>query len=110
MIMKRWRIGSLSMGLTLIASGILMLTSLIAKVDALKILLTFWPVILITLGAEILLHLFVRRDDDTRLRYDVFSIIFIGFLLMISMVFYSVSYFLGLLEAHEEIVDLIRRL
>jgi hypothetical protein len=102
-MMKRWRVGTLSMGLILVASGIIMLVSLIAQVNVLTVLLTFWPVILISLGIEILLHLFVKNDDDIKLRYDVLSIIFIGFILVISIGFYAVTYVLGLLDAHEEI-------
>ena len=100
MIMKRWRVGSLSMGLVLVASGILMLVSLVSSVNVLEVLLTFWPLILICLGAEILLHLFIRKNDETdvKLRYDALSILFIGFLLIVSIGFYSVTYFFGLFE------------
>ena len=62
------------MGLILVATGVLMLVSLIAEFNVLNVLLTFWPVILICLGVEILLHLFVRKDDDKKLRYDILSI------------------------------------
>ena len=97
--MKHWRVGSLSMGLILVASGILMLVSLVVKVDVLNVLLTFWPIILICIGVEILLHLFIKKSDDTKLRYDGLSIFFIGFILVISIGFYAVTYTLGLLES-----------
>jgi uncharacterized membrane protein HdeD (DUF308 family) len=90
--MKRWRVGSLSMGLILIASGIMMLLSLIVPFNALKVLMTFWPIILICLGIEILLHLFVKKGDDGKLRYDILSIIFIGFVLFLSIGFYALAY------------------
>ena len=104
MIMKRWRVGSLSMGLILLASGILMLVSLIIRINVLDVLLTFWPVIMICLGIEILLHLFVRKSDDSdsKLRYDTLSILFISFLLVISIGFYAVTYFAGLFESRED--------
>jgi len=103
-IMKRWRVGSLSVGLILIATGVLMLVSLFVRVNVLDILLTFWPVILICLGIEILLHLFARKGDDTdvKLRYDVLSILFIGFLLIISIGFYAVTYYAGLFESRKD--------
>lgn len=104
MIMRHWRVGSLSMGLVLVASGILMLTSLIVKVNVLDIIMTFWPVILICLGIEILLHLFVKKGGDTdgKLRYDALSILFIGFLLVISTGFYAATYYAGLYESRED--------
>lgn len=104
MMMKHWRVGSLSMGLVLVASGVLMLVSLVVHVNAVDILLTFWPVILICLGLEILLHLFVRKNDDTdgKLRYDALSVVFIGFLLVISMGFYTVTYYAGMFDSRED--------
>ena len=104
MIMKRWRIGSLSMGLVLVASGVVMLVSLIVQVNVLNVMLTFWPVILICLGVEILLHLFVRKTDDTerKLRYDVLSVFFISFLLIISIGFYTVVYYASLFESRDD--------
>jgi len=93
------------MGLILVASGILMLISLIVRVNVLDIMLTFWPIILICLGIEILLYLFIRKNDDTngKLRYDALSILFISFLLIISIGFYAVTYFTGLFESREDI-------
>jgi hypothetical protein len=103
-MMKRWRVGSLSMGLILLASGVLMLMSLVIRINILDILLTFWPIILISLGIEILLHLFIRKNDntDTKLRYDALSIVFISFLLVISIGFYAVVYFAGLFDSRED--------
>ncbi|MCL2084213.1 MAG: hypothetical protein FWH06_03020 [Oscillospiraceae bacterium] len=96
--MKRWRVGSLSMGLILVASGAVMLVSLMADVNLTKILMTCWPVIMICLGIEILLQLFVKRDDaDTKLRYDALSIIFISFILFVSALFYAAVFYLNLL-------------
>lgn len=94
MIMERWRVGSLTMGLVLILFGIVTLTSLIAGFSAVNILLTLWPVILICLGVEILLHLFIRKKgrEEIKLRYDILSILFIGTLLLISSVFYAFTY------------------
>ena len=93
------------MGLVLVTSGVLMLVSLVVRVNMLDILLTFWPVILICLGIEILLHLFVKKSDDTngKLRYDALSILFIGFLLLVSIGFYAVTYYAGLFESREEL-------
>lgn len=104
MIMKRWRVGSLSMGIVLVASGLMMLVSLVVQINVLNILLTFWPIILICLGIEILLHLFVRKDGDTdiKMKYDVLSIIFISLILIISVLFYTATYSIGLLGSRDD--------
>jgi len=104
MIMKRWRVGSLTMGLILLASGIMLLVSLIMKINIINILLTFWPIILICIGIEILLHLFIKRDDgaDTKIKYDVLSILFIGFVLFISGLFYTATYSIEMLGGRED--------
>ena len=104
MIMKRWRVGSLSMGIILVASGILLMVSLIIKVSVLNILLTFWPIILICLGLEILLHLFFKKEDGTnvKIKYDVLSVFFIGFVLMISFLFYVASFSVELLGGRDD--------
>ena len=67
MIMKRWRVGSFSMGIILVALGVIMLVSLLTRIDILNIIITLWPVIMICLGVEILLHLFIQKggDEDT---------------------------------------------
>lgn len=105
MIMNRWRVGSLSMGLVLLATGIMMLASLIVQVNVMNIILTFWPVILICLGIEILLHLFVKKDGgaDVKLKYDALSIIFISFLMILSVFFYAVSFTLSIFDSKEEL-------
>ena len=95
MFMNRWRIGSISMGLILVASGVLMLVSLITKVDVLDAILTFWPVVMICLGLEVLLYLFIKKGDDTKIRYDVLSILFIGVILFISVLFYAATLYIG---------------
>ena len=110
-MMKHWRVGSLSMGLILVASGVLMLISLIVRVNVLHIILTFWPVVMICLGIEILLHLFIKKDgEDNKLRYDALSILFIGFLLVISIGFYALTYFIGMFESREEMFAAISNL
>ena len=100
MTVRQWRVGSLSMGLVLVATGVLMLVSLMVQVDVLDILLTFWPVVLISLGLEVLLHLFLGKGGDGKVRYDVLSVLFIGFLLTLSVGFYAFTYYVRLLEIY----------
>jgi len=102
MLMKRWRVGSFSMGLILVAFGILLLVSLIIKINVINIVYTLSPVILILLGIEILLHLFVKNGDDVKIKYDFLSIIFIGFILFIGACVYAMTGFIGFFESKQE--------
>ncbi|MCL2755324.1 MAG: hypothetical protein FWD35_06390 [Oscillospiraceae bacterium] len=109
MVKKHWRVGSLSMGLIMVVSGVIMLISLFAKINVLDILLAFWPVVLICIGAEILLHLFARKstpeegEEVGKIKYDVLSILFVGFILAISMGFYALTYAAGFMfESRED--------
>ncbi|MCL1819354.1 MAG: hypothetical protein FWG36_01715 [Oscillospiraceae bacterium] len=100
--MRHWRVGSLSMGLILIFAGAIMLISLLTSFDMLWIITTFWPVIMICLGLEIMLHLFVKKNDDVKIKYDVLSIIFAGFILIVSVCFYFVTLTVGMFDTKED--------
>jgi hypothetical protein len=94
------------MGLILVAVGLLMLISLITQVDMFITMMTLWPVIMICLGIEILLFLFLKKGNDTKIRYDVLSIFFIGFILSISVLFYAATSFMGMLfDSREDMFD-----
>jgi len=103
MLMNRWRIGSLSMGIILVALGVLMLVSLITQVNVFLTITTLWPIIMICLGIEILLYLFLGKGGGTdgKIKYDVLSIFFISFILIISTAFYGITLFTGALDSRE---------
>lgn len=107
MMMERWRVGSLTMGLVLILFGVVTLTSLIMGFSAVNILIMLWPAILICLGVEILLHLFARKKgrEEIKLRYDVLSILFIGFLLLLSSAFYAFTYISELYGSRDALAE-----
>ncbi|MCL2096315.1 MAG: hypothetical protein FWH10_05345 [Oscillospiraceae bacterium] len=101
-IINRWRIGSLSMGIILLAFGILLLVSLIIKINAINIVYMLSPVVLICLGLEIMLHLFVRKDDNIKIKYDFLSIIFISIVLLIGAGVYFITGVIGFFETRED--------
>ena len=76
--MRKWRVGTLSMAVTLILLGIGLLTNLGKEGEAALFFLDWWPLVFILLGGELLLQLFLSRKDDPPVRYDVFSILFVG--------------------------------
>lgn len=82
---KKWRVGTLSMGLLLILSG---LSLLLLKWDEHRLaefIFIWWPIIFILLGLEIIVYLFVHKNQESVLRYDIISILFVGFFGFICM-------------------------
>jgi len=90
------------MGLILLAFGILLLVSLIVKVNVINIIYMLSPVVLICLGLEIILHLFIKKDDDIKIKYDFLSIIFISVVLFIGTCVYILTGLAGFFETKEE--------
>lgn len=83
MVTKRkrtWRIGTVSMGLSLIFLGVLLFMKQALGMDVIEPILVWWPLILIVLGLEIVAYLFVFKQDSQTLRYDFISIVFIAIL------------------------------
>ncbi|MEG0872904.1 MAG: hypothetical protein RSE00_03235 [Clostridia bacterium] len=65
------KIGRFTFGISLIIFGIGLLIQMIIKIDMLRYVLIFWPVILIILGCEILYYCSKKHIS---IRYDVFGI------------------------------------
>ncbi|KGX90325.1 hypothetical protein [Pontibacillus marinus] len=95
--MRKWRVGTVSMGLSLIMLGIMLMVSQISGWDVMNLALSWWPAILIVLGIEILLYLFFSKQEKPMIQYDFLSIIFIGVIGTVAIGFYIVSSF-GIVE------------
>ncbi|BBH22668.1 hypothetical protein Back11_40130 [Paenibacillus baekrokdamisoli] len=78
--MKRWRVGTLSMGLSLILIGVTILLSSWNHASAVDILLNWWPAVFILLGLEIIFFLAIKSKEQPIIHYDIFSILFVGVL------------------------------
>ncbi|MFI8575582.1 hypothetical protein ACIGEL_07690 [Rossellomorea aquimaris] len=76
--MRTWRVGSISMGASLLFLGIFLLLSQLLKWESAYVLAGWWPVLLIVLGAEILVYLFLSKQEKPILKYDFLSIIFVA--------------------------------
>ncbi|MDF2670208.1 MAG: hypothetical protein K0R67_2514 [Paenibacillus sp.] len=75
------------MGLSLILIGFTLLFSMWNGISAFDTLIRWWPVVFILLGAEILLFLAFKPKDQSIIHYDIFSIIFVGFLCCLCLMF-----------------------
>jgi len=88
---RQWRVGTLSMGVLLIALGIIMLVSQILETSLIGHIIKWWPIVLIMLGLEILVYVFLSKQDEPKVKFDVFSIIIVSILLMASVSVYAVT-------------------
>ncbi|SCY51731.1 LiaF transmembrane domain-containing protein [Alkaliphilus peptidifermentans] len=89
--MRQWRVGTFSMGIILIALGIILIISMVGGNDIASNLLKWWPIILIILGLEILTYLFLSKEDGPVIKYDVFSIVLIIFIFIFSTLVYTLT-------------------
>lgn len=78
--MRTWRVGTFSMGASLLFLGIFLLLSQFFGMDLMHVMISWWPIILIVLGIEILVFLFLSRQEKPFLKYDFLSIFFVGIL------------------------------
>lgn len=76
--LRTWRVGSLSMGVTLMLLGTALAVSLWQDIEAYEVLLWVAPVVFIMLGAELLLFLKFSSSERAIVRYDWMSVFFVG--------------------------------
>ncbi|MCM3168888.1 LiaF transmembrane domain-containing protein [Peribacillus frigoritolerans] len=78
--MRTWRVGTISMGISLVGLGLVLLVSQITDMNLTTILLSWWPLLFIILGAEILFYIYFSRKESSFVKYDILSILFVGLL------------------------------
>lgn len=100
---RQWRVGTLSMGLLLVALGIIMLVSQILNTSVIEHIFKWWPVVLILIGIEILIYVFLSKQEEPKVKFDVFSIIIISIIMITSVGFYAVT---GLISSGNAIVSI----
>jgi hypothetical protein len=101
--MRTWRVGTFSMGASLVFLGLFLFLSRFLGFDLVHVMTAWWPILLIVLGIEILLYLFFSRQEKPILKYDFLSIIFVGLLGSVGIVFAMLSA-TGIMEKVEEVV------
>lgn len=78
-IMKSRRVGTFTLGLSLVITGVLSVISLFTDSINIFTVMKFSPLILVFLGSEMLIY--ALKDDERVIKYDGFAI-FISFLLI----------------------------
>ena len=89
--MRQWRVGTLTMGLVLVLSGIGLLYAQFDRAGAVGSLLQWWPVIFVLLGIEVLVQNYWKKDEGSGLRYDILSIIIVFLIVMTGLGLHTIS-------------------
>lgn len=89
--MKIKRVGTISMGIVLIAFGVILFLSQVNKFSALNMVLKVWPVILILVGLEVLWYRYASKDEGIVIKYDLFSIFIIFVILFVNIGIFTIS-------------------
>lgn len=89
--MKRWRIGSLSMGIFLIFLGITLFVGQFDREISRVLLRNWWPLLLVVLGGELLLSNYLLNKHETKFSFDVLSVIFVGLIGLVSLGVYTLQ-------------------
>lgn len=101
--MRTWRVGTVSMGASLVFLGLFLFLSKFLGFDLIQVMTGWWPILLIVLGIEILLYLYLSRQEKPVLRYDFLSIFFVGIIGTVGIVLAVLSS-TGLMGKVEEVM------
>lgn len=102
--MRIWRVGTFSMGASLLFLGIILLFSQVLELKLYQVLISWWPIILVVLGIEILVYLVLSKQEKPFLKYDILSIFFVGILGMVGIGFAILST-TGIMEKVSEVLE-----
>jgi hypothetical protein len=102
--MRIWRVGTFSMGASLLFLGIILLFSQVLNLKLYQVLTSWWPIILVVLGVEILVYLVISKQEKPFLKYDFLSIFFVGIVGMVGIGFAILST-AGILEKVTEVLE-----
>lgn len=91
-MMREWRVGTISMGASLILLGVLLFVSQLKEIDLLQIFFSWWPFLLIVLGVEIVLYIVLSKQKTVAIKYDFLSIMFIGVLGTVTLAFMFLTF------------------
>jgi hypothetical protein len=80
--MKQRRVGTFSMGLLLLCTGIGLLYAQFQPALVASSVLKWWPIIFIILGIEVLAQNWLNKGEESKIKYDIFSILIIFFIVM----------------------------
>lgn len=83
--MRTHRVGTITFGVTLIACGVLFLISQFSHAFSLETVLSFWPVVLIALGVEVLVGYAITHSGKATFKFDWLGMVFTALTVLFSM-------------------------
>lgn len=89
--MRNRRVGTVSMGVVLIGVGILLLYAQLKGAASFLLLTKWWPLILLLLGGEILVYAHLSKEENPKIKYDVFSIFIVLLLTFAGLGIYGLN-------------------
>jgi len=92
--MRRWRVGTISMGVLLVATGLLLFISELNGTNGAGMILRWWPMILVVLGIEILAYVVFSREEQPKIKFDGLSIFLAVLIILVSTGIYGVNTFM----------------
>lgn len=101
---KEKRVGTYTFGVVLILIGIAVLVMTFTKIDIVKYIFMFWPIVLIGLGIEII---YLNSKSDIKVKVDFFSIILMCIVLFFTAIFSVGNYFVNKVLYDEDVKSLI---
>lgn len=81
-----YRVGTVSMGIMLVLTGIIMLVSQWAGFEFVSYIFKLWPITLVVMGGEILYYSYQIKDDKSKIQYDFWSIIMLFMMVGLSII------------------------
>ena len=77
--MREWRVGTFTMGLSLIALGVFLFLDFSGVFNGFYWAMRLWPVIVILLGIEVLLYAYVanKKPEGLKIKYDFVSMLMV---------------------------------
>ncbi len=80
--MRQWRVGTISLGMTLLVLGTGLVYSMLNQIKAAELITKWWPLIFIVLGIELLAQFYTRKNGEIPMKYDFISILLILFIVV----------------------------
>lgn len=89
--MKTHKVGTLTLGVTLISSGILFLLHFFSVTISYEFILRLWPIMFIFLGLEVLYHYFRYTDEKLEISGGSIFILFLVSCFAMAMAFMDIT-------------------
>ncbi|PKM78215.1 MAG: hypothetical protein CVU90_02795 [Firmicutes bacterium HGW-Firmicutes-15] len=103
--MRQWRVGTVSMGLLLLFSGIGLLYAQFNQLTVAHVALKWWPVLFVVLGIEVLVQNYLNKSPDSKIKYDIFSV-FIIFLIVVTGLGIQAASEVGLVKYAQNMISM----